>query len=93
MTNGKRDYDKQQKYDSKPSVKKDRAARNAARRKMEKEGLVSKGDGKHVGHKKALGKGGTNSRSNLAVQDATSNMSFSRKANGKMKSERSKKGK
>lgn len=31
--------------------KKDRAARNAARRKMEKSGRVRKGDGKEVDHK------------------------------------------
>jgi len=52
MTNGKRDYKKQyEKYDGKDSVKKDRAKRKGARRKMEDEGRVSKGDGKDVDHK------------------------------------------
>jgi len=58
MTAGKRDYKKQQAYDGKPSVVKDRAKRNGARRKLMDEGKVSKGDGKDVDHKKPLSKGG-----------------------------------
>lgn len=85
MTNGKRDYSKQAKYDSKPSVKKDRAARNAARRKLMREGVVKKGDGKDVDHKRPLSKGGGNSRSNLRARSASSNRSFARTKNGKMK--------
>lgn len=85
MTNGKRDYNKQAKYDSKPSVKKDRAARNKARREMEREGKVSKGDGKEVDHKKPLSKGGSKSRSNLRVRSASANRSFARKKDGSMK--------
>lgn len=60
---------------------------------MEEEGKVKKGDGKDVGHKKALGKGGTNARSNLEVQTVNANRSFSRKRDGSMKSEKSRKGK
>jgi 5-methylcytosine-specific restriction endonuclease McrA len=85
MTNGKRDYKKQQAYDGKPSVVKDRAKRNAARRELEKEGKVSKGDGKDVDHKKPLSKGGSNSRSNLRAVSKSSNRSFARKKNGAMK--------
>lgn len=85
MTNGKRDYKKQQAYDGKPSVVKDRAKRNAARRELEKEGKVSKGDGKDVDHKKPLSKGGSNSRSNLRVRSSSANKSFARKKNGAMK--------
>jgi 5-methylcytosine-specific restriction endonuclease McrA len=85
MTNGKRDYKKQAKYDSKLSVKKDRAARNKARREMEREGKVHKGDGKEVDHKKPLSKGGSKSRSNLRVRSASSNRSFARTKNGSMK--------
>ena len=36
----KRDYKKESRYDSQPHVKKKRANRNAARRKMMEEGLV-----------------------------------------------------
>lgn len=85
MTNGKRDYKKQAKYDSKPSVIKDRTKRNAARREMEREGKVSKGDGKEVDHKRPLSKGGGNSRSNLRVTSKNTNRSFARKKNGAMK--------
>ena len=85
MTNGKRDYKKQQAYDGKPSVVKDRAKRNAARRELEKEGRVSKGDGKDVDHKKPLSKGGSNSKGNLRVTSKTANRSFARKKNGAMK--------
>lgn len=85
MTNGKRDYKKQAKYDGKPSVVKDRTKRNAARREMEREGKVSKGDGKEVDHKKPLSKGGSNSRSNLRVTSKSANRSFARKKNGAMK--------
>ena len=45
----------------------------AARRKLEKEGIVHKGDGKDVGHKKPLSKGGSNARSNLKVQSPKKN--------------------
>jgi hypothetical protein len=41
-----------------PEQKKNRAARNAARAKLMKEGKVSKGDGKDVAHKVAFDKGG-----------------------------------
>jgi 5-methylcytosine-specific restriction endonuclease McrA len=86
MTNGKRDYKKQyEKYDGKDSVKKDRAKRNGARRQMEAEGRVSKGDGKDVDHKKPLSKGGGNGKSNLRVTSKSSNRSFARKKNGAMK--------
>jgi hypothetical protein len=86
MSNGKRDYKKQyEKYDGKDSVKKDRAKRNGARRMMEAEGKVSKGDGKDVDHKKPLSKGGSASRGNLRVTSKSANRSFARKKNGTMK--------
>jgi len=85
MTNGKRDYKKQQAYDGKPSVVKDRAKRNKARRELMAEGRVSKGDGKDVDHKKPLSKGGGTSRSNLRVTSKSTNRSFARKKNGAMK--------
>lgn len=86
MRNGKRDYKRENKeYNSRPEQKERRAARNAARRKMEKDGKVSKGDGKDVDHKKPLSKGGGNSSSNLRVKKASSNRSFSRNKDGSMK--------
>ena len=84
--NGVRNYKKQyEKYDGRDDVKKDRAKRNAARRELEREGKVSKGDGKEVDHKKPLSKGGSNSRSNLRVRSRSDNRSFARKKDGSMK--------
>lgn len=94
MKNGKRDYKTEyEKYQGTAEQKKKRALRNNARAQLEKEGKVKKGDGKDVGHKRALGKGGSNDRSNLEVQGKTTNRAFSRNKDGSMKSERSKKGK
>lgn len=74
-----RNYENEYKaYHSSEEQKKKRAARNAARRKMEKEGKVSKGDGKDVDHKVPLAKGGSNARSNLTVKPASKNRSFKR---------------
>lgn len=67
-------------YDGTPAVKKKRAARNKARRMMEKEGLVHKGDGKDVDHKTPLSKGGKTTRSNLRVKSATDNRSYARRS-------------
>lgn len=81
-----RDYAAEYKnYDGTDAVKKKRAQRNKARRMLEREGLVHKGDGKDVDHKKPLSKGGTTVRSNLAVRPASSNRSYKRKADGSMK--------
>lgn len=60
----KRNYKKEyEEYHSKPEQKKNRAARNAARRKM---GLKV-GDPREVDHKKPLSKGGSNSKKNLRI--------------------------
>ena len=84
MTNGKRDYKKQNaKYDSKPSVKKDRASRNAARKTMMAGGLAKKGDGKDVDHKD--GNPRNNKRSNLRVQTKAKNLSVARTSGNKKK--------
>jgi hypothetical protein len=79
--NYRKEYDN---YHSKPDQKKKRAQRNAARDTMEKEGKVKKGDGKDVGHKKALAKGGSNKRSNLKVTSAAKNRSFKRTKTARM---------
>lgn len=76
----KAQYDKQ--YNARPEQKKNRAERNAARREMEKAGVVHKGDGKDVDHKKMLDNGGSNARSNLRVVDQKTNRGW-RKTNGK----------
>ena len=84
--NKKRPYKKEyEQYDGTPAVKKKRAARNKARRTMEKEGLVSKGDGKDVDHKRPLSKGGSDDRGNLSVKSASANRSYKRKSDGSVK--------
>ena len=65
-----------QNYHSKPEQKKNRAKRNAARKKMEKSGAVSKGDGKDVDHKGGIAAG--NGKSNLRVKPKSANRSFPR---------------
>lgn len=65
-------------YDQKDATKKRRAERNKARRMMEREGVVQKGDGKDVHHKKPLSKGGTTVRSNITAVPAPKNRSFAR---------------
>jgi hypothetical protein len=72
-------------YDGTPAVKKKRAQRNKARRMLEREGVVSKGDGKDVDHKKPLSKGGTTTRSNLRAVPASKNRSFARNKDSSVK--------
>ena len=84
--NTPRPYKKEyEQYDGTPEVKKKRAARNKARRMMEAEGLVRKGDGKDVDHKRPLSKGGATTRSNIRVKSATANRSYKRNADGSVK--------
>ena len=61
------------KYNAQPAVKKKRAATNKARREAEAKGLVKKGDGRHVDHKKPLDKGGSTNASNTRVVSAAKN--------------------
>ena len=72
--NYKRNYTQERLAES-PKRKEDRNKRNKARRKLEKEGKVKKGDGKHVDHKTKLKNGGSNSSKNLRVRSASENSS------------------
>lgn len=72
MKNGRRDYKAEKAWEKGSSRPAERAQRMRARRKMEKEGSVSKGDGKHVDHKRGLKAG--NGRSNLRAVSATTNL-------------------
>jgi hypothetical protein len=60
-------------YHGTPEQKKNRAMRNAARRKMMAQGAVSKGDGKDVDHKN--GNPRDNSPRNLLVMSMSKNRS------------------
>lgn len=68
----KRDYDKEYRtYQGTPEQLKNQSLRHKARRKLEKEGLVKKGDGKEVDHKDGNPRNGA--RSNLQVLSRTAN--------------------
>ena len=76
----KRNYKQEAKYDSQPAVRKKRASRNAARRKMAKAGLVRKGDGKDVHH---VGGNALKKNSRTSVVSATKNRSYARTRNAR----------
>ncbi len=80
VENSAQGYDRSQ---STPEAIRRRSERNKARRRLEKEGRVHKGDNKHVHHKKPLSKGGSNSKSNLKVVDAKSNWAEGNKISSK----------
>lgn len=65
-------------YQGKPEQIKNRAKRNAARAEMEEKGLVRKGDGKDVDHRKPIAKGGGNGSGNLRAVPKSQNRSFAR---------------
>jgi len=72
-------------YQSSPEQIANRAERNAARAALMKKGLVKKGDGLDVDHKRPIVKGGTNAPSNLRAVPASQNRSFARTKNAGMK--------
>ena len=74
---GKRNYRKEyDNYHSREKQKKNRAARNASRALMIRNGKASKGDGKDVHHKD--GNPRNTESSNLRVTSKSKNRSFSR---------------
>ena len=72
MTNGKRSYSKELAWEhsEKPARAKQRAKRNAARKKA---GLKV-GDPRQADHIKELSKGGSNDKSNIRVVSAKTNL-------------------
>lgn len=92
MRDGKRDYKREyEKYASRPEQIKARSERTTLRREANAKGITSKGDGKDLDHKKPLSKGGANTLANARVTTKSANRSFSRNANGSLKSQTSKK--
>ena len=85
-----RDYKREWGLAKKRGEGEDNATRHRARYAMEKDGRVSPNDGKDVGHKIAIKRGGSNDKSNLEVQTQSANRSFQRNSDGSMKSETSK---
>ena len=78
--NYRREYQVSQ---SSVKAKKDRASRNAARRKAVASGKARKGDGKDVAHKNNNAR--DNRASNLTVQSKKKNRSFPRTKNARRK--------
>jgi len=68
-----RDYDYDTKYQSSPKQKKNRAMRNAARRKAIKSGSAKRGDNTDVHHVKSIKDGGKNSSGNTRVISRSAN--------------------
>ena len=78
-----RDYKKEYaEYHSKPEQVANRSKRNQARRALEKDGRVTKGDGKDVNHKNPIAKGGGNGKSNLEVTTKKQNRGWRRGKSG-----------
>lgn len=73
----------QKAYNARPENIAKRVKNNAARRAAMRKGLVKKGDGKDVDHKRPLDKGGGNSKGNLRVVDRSKNRGW-RKDHGDM---------
>lgn len=82
---GKRERSKEyyEKYHASPEAKKDRAARNKARREAMKKGKVKKGDGKELHHVKPLSTGGSRDTSNTRVVSRKANRSYPRDRNNR----------
>ncbi len=79
-----RDYKEEyEKYQGTEEQKHNRALRNKARRQMEREGKVQKGDGRDVDHRVPLSRGGSSDRSNLRVQSKSNNRDFKRDSKGR----------
>lgn len=91
MKNGKRDYAREYEWIKKTGGVAKIAKRVKARREMVKKVGAAALRGKDVDHKQALSRGGSNNMSNLRAISSGSNRSFSRNADGSMKSETSKK--
>lgn len=81
-----RDYAQEKRTSDARGEKPLRAARNRARRKLEGLGMVKKGDGKDVDHKKEMSQGGAKTAlSNLEPVNASKNRSFPRNPDGSRK--------
>lgn len=72
----------QKKYNARPEMVNRREKNNAARREAIREGRAKVGDGKDVGHKTPLDRGGSNADANLEVQTRKENRGWRRGKSG-----------
>jgi hypothetical protein len=81
-----RDYAQEKRTSDARGEKAKRAARNRARYKAIKAGMIKPGDARDIDHKKPLSQGGAaTSLSNLRPVSAHDNRSYARNADGSMK--------
>lgn len=90
MKNGKRDYVREYQWIKRTGGVKKIGERVQARRDVIKRVGKAAVAGKDVDHKTPLSKGGDSSASNLRIVSAAVNRSFSRNADGSLKSQTSK---
>lgn len=89
MTNGKRDYKKEDAWDKKHAGRgEQRAERNKARREAVRDGVISKHSKLQIDHIKPLSKGGSNSKANTRPLSAHANESYHRNKDGSIKGKR-----
>ena len=72
----------QKRYNARPEMVKRREKNNAARQQLIREGKAHVGDGKDVGHKRPLDRGGSNARTNLEMQSRKENRGWRRGESG-----------
>jgi hypothetical protein len=83
MSEKKRNYAEEYKnYHGTKEQIENRSQRNKARRAMEADGKVAKGDGKDVNHKKAIANGGSNSKRNLEAVPKSENRGWRKGKSG-----------
>lgn len=70
------------KYQARPEQVENRMARNRARAALMKKGIVHKGDGKEVDHKKMIDSGGSNAVGNLRAIPAATNRAWRKRNPG-----------
>ena len=70
---GGHDLAKEEIYQERPEIVKKREERNKARARLEAQGIVHKGDGKDVDHRRPLAEGGSNVPSNWRVRSRHAN--------------------
>lgn len=69
-------------YQKRPENVDKRVERNKARREALRDGVVHKGDGKEIDHKRMLDEGGSNAPSNRRVVSASTNRGWRKKNPG-----------
>jgi putative SOS response-associated peptidase YedK len=83
-----RNYKQAAEYEASPEQVAHRVERNRMRRKLLREGVVHKNDGKDVAHVKAMDKGGS-AKDGVRVESASKNRSFKRDSKRNLVSETS----